>query len=187
MSLQDGQQPELHAQLDRADAERAAGHAASEIWHSLCFTPHERGQSAFAAVGQCTVMYGMYGKMGSGVSPQNTVHYRTYRTPARTFPAPAGGGKCPLEGVQRERLAHDFGTKSSVLYPSRRGTGKLRGDAVPRAALTGPKKKNVRCRYRHLTDALFQKVVVGILRSLVSKIRQRRNRGGLCHFTICQA
>ena len=27
------------------------------------------------------------------------------------------------EGVQRERLAHDFGTKSSVLYPSRRGTG----------------------------------------------------------------
>ena len=70
-------------------------------------------------------MYGMYGKMGSGVSPQNTVHYRTYRTPARTFPAPAGGGKCPLEGVQRERLAHDFGTKSSVLYPSRRGTGEI--------------------------------------------------------------
>ena len=29
----------------------------------------------------------------------------------------------PFQGVQRERLAHDFGTKSSVLYPSRRGTG----------------------------------------------------------------
>lgn len=25
-------------------------------------------------------MYGMYGKMGEGISPQNTVHYRTYRT-----------------------------------------------------------------------------------------------------------
>ena len=93
MSFQDGQQPKLYTKLDRADAERAAGYAAAEIRHSLCCPPHERGQESFAAVGRCTVMYGMYGKNGSGVSPQNTVHYRTYRTPARSFPAPAGGGK----------------------------------------------------------------------------------------------
>ncbi len=70
MSFRDGQQPELHTELGRADAERAAGYTTAKIRHSLCFPPHERGKSAFAAVGRCTVMYGMYGKMGRGVSPQ---------------------------------------------------------------------------------------------------------------------
>ncbi len=74
MSLQDGQQPELHAELDRADAECAAGYAAAEIQHSLCCPAHKRGQEPFAAVGRCTVMYGMYGKNGSGGIPSK---YRT--------------------------------------------------------------------------------------------------------------
>ena len=74
MSLQNGQQPEPHAELDRAYAERAAGYAAAEIQHSLCCPPHERGQEPFAAVGRCTVMYGMYGKNGSRGIPSK---YRT--------------------------------------------------------------------------------------------------------------
>ena len=74
MSFQDGQQPKLHAELDRADAECAAGYAAAEIRHSLCCPAHKRGQEPFAAVGRCTVMYGMYGKNGSGGIPSK---YRT--------------------------------------------------------------------------------------------------------------
>ena len=57
-----------------SDAERAAGYTAAEIRHSLCCPPHERGQEPFAAVGRCTVMYGMYGKNGSGGIPSK---YRT--------------------------------------------------------------------------------------------------------------
>ena len=83
----------LRWELLEAETERSAGEFAARIWRSLCCPPHERGQEPFAAVGRCTVMYGMYGKMESEVSPQNTVHYRTYRTPAGSFPAPAGGGK----------------------------------------------------------------------------------------------
>ena len=74
MSFQDGQQPKLHAQLDCADDERAAGYAAAKIRHSLRFPPHERGKDAFAAEGRCTVMYGMYGKMGERGIPSK---YRT--------------------------------------------------------------------------------------------------------------
>ena len=54
--------------------ECAAGYTAAEIRHSLCCPPHERGQEPFAAVGRCTVMYGMYGKNGSGGIPSK---YRT--------------------------------------------------------------------------------------------------------------
>lgn len=57
-----------------SDAERAAGYAAAEIRHSLCCPAHKRGQEPFAAVGRCTVMYGMYGKNGSGGIPSK---YRT--------------------------------------------------------------------------------------------------------------
>ena len=57
-----------------SDAERAAGYTAAEIRHSLCCPPHERGQEPFAAVGRCTVMYGMYGKNGSVGIPSK---YRT--------------------------------------------------------------------------------------------------------------
>ena len=47
------------------------------------------------------------------------------------------------------------------------GREELRTGRSQTVILTGPKKKNVGCRYRHLTGALFQGVVVGILRSLV--------------------
>ena len=57
-----------------SDAARAAGYAAAEIRHSLCCPAHKRGQEPFAAVGRCTVMYGMYGKNGSGGIPSK---YRT--------------------------------------------------------------------------------------------------------------
>ena len=56
-----------------SDAERAAGYAAAEIRHSLCCPPHERGQEPFAAVGRCTVMYGMYGKSGGIPSKYRTL------------------------------------------------------------------------------------------------------------------
>ena len=76
---------------------------------------------------------GADGKDGTnGLSVWITYHDGT-TTPAK----PTGNGT--LNGWHT-----DFGTKSSVLYPSRRGTGKLRGDAAPRAALTGPKKKDDR-------------------------------------------
>ena len=134
-----------------SDAERAAGYAAAEIRHSLCCPAHKRGQEPFAAVGRCTVMYGMYGKNGSGGIPSkyrtlsdipyiigHTVHRQGH------FPPPAGAGNDHLRESRGNGWHTDFGTKSSVLYPSRRGTGKLRGDAAPRATLTGPKKKDDR-------------------------------------------
>ena len=51
MSFQDGQQPKLHAELDRADAECAAGYAAAEIRHSLCCPAHEERARAFRCGG----------------------------------------------------------------------------------------------------------------------------------------
>ena len=82
MSFRDGQQPELYAELDRADAECAAGNIAAAVWRPLLVPAQERWQIHLSAKGRCTVMYGMYGKNGGGAAPQNTVHYRTYRTPA---------------------------------------------------------------------------------------------------------
>ena len=61
-------------ELLEAETERSAGEFAARVWRPLCFLSHERGQSAFAAVGRCTVMYGMYGKNGSGGIPSK---YRT--------------------------------------------------------------------------------------------------------------
>ena len=81
VSARGGQQPELHAQLDRADAECAAGNAAAAVRRPLLVPAQERWKIHLSAKGRCTVMYGMYGKIGSGAAPQNTVHYRTYRTP----------------------------------------------------------------------------------------------------------
>lgn len=76
-------------------------------------------------------MYGMYGKMGSGVPLKipyiigHTVHRQGH------FPR--------RQAVRNDRLREsrgngwhtDFGTKSSVLYPSRRGTGAQGGWREP--------------------------------------------------------
>ena len=61
-------------ELLEAETERSAGEFAARVWRSLRFLPNERGQEPFAAVGRCTVMYGMYGKNGSGGIPSK---YRT--------------------------------------------------------------------------------------------------------------
>ena len=42
-------------------------------------------------------------------------------------------------------------------------------DGSPHPFLTGPKKKSDRCRYRHLSGALFQRAVTGVLRSSCSR------------------
>ena len=132
MSFQDGQQPKLHAQLDRADTERAAGYATAEIQHSLCCPAHKRGQEPFAAVGRCTVMYGMYGKMGAGYPLKipyiigHTVHRQGH------FLRRQAAGNDRLRESRGNGWHTDFGTKSSVLYPSRRGTGEnARGRRSP--------------------------------------------------------
>ena len=59
-----------------------AGKIAAAVRRPLLVPAQERWQIHLSAKGRCTVMYGMYGKIGSGAAPQNTVHYRTYRTPA---------------------------------------------------------------------------------------------------------
>ena len=82
VSARGGQQSELHTKLDRADAECAAGNIAAAVWRPLLVPVQERWQIHLSAKGRCTVMYGMYGKNGGGAAPQNTVHYRTSRTPA---------------------------------------------------------------------------------------------------------
>lgn len=89
-------------------------------------------------------MYGMYGKMGAGYPLKipyiigHTVHRQGH------FLRRQAAGNDRLRESRGNGWHTDFGTKSSVLYPSRRGTGKLRGDVAPRAALTGPKKKDDR-------------------------------------------
>ena len=45
-----------------------------DLRHPLWFPAHEGWKGHPSAVGRCTVMYGMYGKNGSGVSPENTGH-----------------------------------------------------------------------------------------------------------------
>lgn len=112
----------------------------------LSFPPHERREDAFAAVGRCTVCTV---KRGEGASPRNTVHRQGH------FPRREAAGNDRLRESRGNGWNTDFGTKSNVLYPSRRGTGENTDWRQPV------------CVFR--PDALFQKVVMGILRSLVPK------------------
>ena len=188
MSFQDGQQPKLYAQLDRADAERAAGYTAAEIRHSLCCPAHKRGQEPFAAVGRCTVMYGMYGKMGREGYPLkipyiigHTVHRQGH------FPRRQAVGNARLRESRGNGWHTDFGTKSSVLYPSRRGTGKLRGGCRSPRSFDRAEKEERQMTVSSSVGRTFSESRGGDFPLPRPQNDNRRNNDGLRHFTICKA
>ena len=75
-------------------------------------------------------MYGMYGKNRSGVSPENTGHIGHTVHQRAECPVAPTGHFARFRESRGNGWHTDFGTKYSVLYPSRRGDGNERGLAV---------------------------------------------------------
>ena len=187
MSFQYGQRPKLHAQLDRADAECSAGKFAVRVWRPLRFTPHERGQESFAAVGRCTVMYGMYGKNGSGGIPSK---YRTLSD----IPYTRGlndlshrQGISPVSGSPEGTAGTRTLVQSLVCYTHHDGGWeKSRTGGGRSVILNRAEKEERQMTVSSSVGRTFSESRDGDSPFPRPQTRQRRNSNGLYHFTICK-
>ncbi len=132
-------------------------------------------------------MYGMYGKNGSGVSPKIPDISDIPYTGRAECPVAPTGHFARLRESRGNGWHTDFGTKYSVLYPSRRGTETNAGWRWPAAFVTGPKRSEGRCRYRHPPAAHGFRSRDGD--SPLPGLPDYNKGGphGIRHFTICKA